>query len=742
MSIRDAILADLTPEQREAVTHRDGPLLVVAGAGSGKTRVITRRVAHLALLGVRPWRILAVTFTNKAAGEMRERIEQMAGARGVWVSTFHALCAAMLRTSAETIGLSRSFTIYDRDDQLKVVAEALKRLEFDRLDLPPGSALQAISNAKTRLESPEQLARSATNWRDERLAKVYAQYQKLLDHHAALDFDDLLMRVALLLQGDESFRQRWQSRFEYLLVDEYQDTNHAQYLIARELAAPHRNLCATGDPDQAIYSWRGATIRNILDFRRDYPDAKVVKLERNYRSTKVILRAADSLITRNLQRHERSLWTENAEGVPVRLLLADDAEEEAAQVVSVLRSLREAGRPWRDFAIFYRTNAQSRSFEETMRHAIPHRLVGAVQFYGRQEVKDVVAYLRVCLNERDELSLQRIINTPPRGIGDRTVKCIREWAVQNDVPLRAALGRAEEVPGLTTRAKNAVRAFADLLDAVRLVPTRPVREFCEHVLRASGYQAWLELPENKERLENVDEFLAKAARFDQENPEADLSAFMQEIALVSDVDNLDRTSDAVTLMTLHAAKGLEFPVVFLTGLEEGLLPHHNSLNSESEVEEERRLCYVGMTRAQEELVLSAARWRIQGGQGAEREPSRFLHEIGSDVLDEGGRDALAALATQSEWGGSTPGAQGVPGASRLQSRPLAWKTEPREPEAAAAAPSARDRLKVGDRVHHPQFGEGRIVALQSSDKLTLATVAMAGGGKRVFALEYAKLEKL
>ena len=731
------ILADLTPEQCEAVTHHDGPLLVVAGAGSGKTRVITRRVAHLALSGVPAHRLLAVTFTNKAADEMRERIEQLAGTHGAWVSTFHSLCASMLRISADQVGISRDFTIYDRDDQLAAVGEALKLLDLGKEQLPPASVLQTISNAKTRLESPKQFEKRATGWRDELLAKVYAKYQEILDRNAALDFDDLLMRAALLLQHHDAFRERWQKRFQYVLIDEYQDTNQAQYLIARELVAAHRNLCATGDPDQAIYSWRGATIRNILEFKRDYPDAHVVMLERNYRSTKTILRAADSLIVHNRQRHERGLWTENDEGVPVSFLLGADAEDEAAQVVHAIRQRHQTGHPWRDMAIFYRTNAQSRSFEETMRHAIPHRLIGAVQFYGRQEIKDLVAYLRACVNERDDLSLARVINVPARGIGDRTVARLKQWAAEQGISLRAALPRVEEIADLPTRAKNAVKAFADLFDAFLLTPKTPVFAFCESLLQASGYQAWLEQAENKERLENVTEFLAKAAKFDEDEPEGDLATFMQGVALVSDVDNLDRSADAVTLMTLHAAKGLEFPIVFLTGLEENLLPHYNAMQSPEQVEEERRLCYVGMTRAKQELVLSAAQWRAQGGSNWEREPSRFIFELHADVLDKAGRRALATL--------------GGPGKGHdiedEEEAPLpAERLRPRKPRAAPAS-SKRPRtegggLAVGDRVRHPQFGEGRIVALQRSEKLTLATVAMKGGGKRVFALEYVQVEKL
>jgi len=730
----EKLLADLTPQQREAVTHVEGPLLVVAGAGSGKTRVITRRVAYLALRGVPPHRLLAVTFTNKAADEMRGRIEQLAGTRGAWVSTFHSLCASMLRISADSIGLSRDFTIYDRDDQLKAVQQCLKEMEADTSMLQPAGVLQAISNAKTRLESPEQFAAAVTGLRDELIAKAYAKYQALLARNAALDFDDLLLRVALLLQGDEAFRDRWQRRFDFVLIDEYQDTNRAQYLIARELAARHRNLCATGDPDQAIYTWRGASIRNILEFTRDYPDARVVKLERNYRSTKAILRAADSLIVHNALRHERGLWTENPEGLPVRFLWADDADQEAQMVVQSIAASHAKGRRWRDFAVFYRTNAQSRSLEEAMRHRIPHRLIGAVQFYGRQEIKDLVAYLRVCVNELDDLSLERILNVPVRGIGDRTADRLRAWAAANGLSLRAAVAAADQAPDLGAKAKGAVKAFSDLLDAFRAAPKSPVGAFCRHVLDKSGYQDWLERPENEERKENVNEFLAKADKFDLEHPGGELAEFMQEVALVSDVDNLDPTADAVSLMTLHAAKGLEFPVVFLTGAEEGLLPHINALRNEEGIEEERRLCYVGMTRAKEELIITASAWRAQGGSMAEREPSRFLFEVRRDVFDNAGQRALASLgpdATLDAW-------------DDAESKPLRSAPGEARPRKHGPPPPPRrpGGLAVGDRVRHPQLGDGWVLAIQRADKLTVVTVAMASGGKRLFALEYVALEKL
>ena len=584
------ILAGLTEPQREAVTHIEGPLLVIAGAGSGKTRVITRRVAYLASQGVPPRRILAVTFTNKAAGEMRERIEQLCGTKGAWVSTFHSLCARMLRISAEAAGLEPNFTIYDRADQLTAVRDALRRLEIDQADIRPASALQTISNAKTKLLSPSQYAAAVGGFREERLAKTYRLYQEILDANAALDFDDLLMRVARLLESDEASLDRWQRRFDFLLIDEYQDTNRAQYRIAARLAGRHQNLCATGDPDQSIYGWRGADIQNILDFEKDFPSARVVRLEQNYRSTKRILQAADTLIAKNALRIERSLWTENEQGVPVRFLHLADADEEADRIVGEIRRRGVDGRGWGEIAVFYRTNAQSRRLEEALvLDSLPYRLVGAVEFYGRQEIKDLLAYLRSCVNVRDSLSLERVINTPSRGIGARTIERLKQWASESGRPLSAAVASVEEIPTLSSRAKKAVRAFADVIEGLRKGADGPVGELCRRVLDETGYAVWLKSPDNEERRENVAELLNKADDFDATNPGAGLGGFLTEVSLVSDVDNLDGAAEAVTLMTLHAAKGLEFPVVFLTGVEEGLLPHTNSMGSDAEIEEERRL---------------------------------------------------------------------------------------------------------------------------------------------------------
>ena len=765
MTASHPILDGLTEPQRQAVTHMEGPLLVVAGAGSGKTRVITRRVAHLVSQGVRPHRILAVTFTNKAAGEMRERIEALAGSGGVWVSTFHSLCAAMLRISADQLGLVAGFSIYDRDDQLRAVKLAMRHHGISTTTLRPASVLNKISNAKNQLLSPSEYQATVAGYSDELAAKVYKSYQEVLDANGAMDFDDLLMVVAQRLASDAAFRERWQQRFDYVLIDEYQDTNRAQYLIAGRLSAGHGNLCATGDADQAIYGWRGADIRNILDFKKDFPDAEVVKLEQNYRSTQVILDAANSLIQRNSQRHERGLWTENPRGEPVRFHLADDADDEADFIVTTVQAAVTGGRRLRDFAIFYRTNAQSRAMEEALvRASVPHRLVGAIEFYARQEIKDLLAFLRVVANERDGLSLLRIVNTPTRGLGAKTIGHLRERAEEQGIPLGDALAQADQVDALGPRARNAAAAFAAVVAELRAAAELPVAELCHLVLETTGYAKWLEKPDNEERRENISEFLRKAADYEAKNPEGTLATFLQEIALVSDVDNLDATADAITLMTLHAAKGLEFPVVFITGMEEGLLPHSNSIRIEesffgedrTKVEEERRLCYVGMTRAQQELVLTAAADRMQFNGPSVRQPSRFLTELSADVFDDASRRLLADAAEAMESASfdpyDSPSTWRKPKRKRKAPAPsFNWDAGERIVESLPANGDAEEEdepapdvshFTVGDTVRHAKYGDGQILAIQRSGNLTLATLGLRAGGKRVFALEVAPLVKL
>ncbi len=680
------------------------------------------------------------------------------------MSTFHSLCASLLRFSADQIGLNRNFSIYDRDDQLRVVKAAMKRLEISTTEFRPSTALNKISNAKNRLWHPADFAAQAVSFRDEQAASIYKHYQEALESNAAMDFDDLLLVAARLLEDDERFRSRWQARFDYLLIDEYQDTNRAQYLIAQRLAAEHRNLCATGDADQAIYGWRGADIRNILDFQKDYPDARVVKLEQNYRSTQIILDAANSLIARNAQRHARDLWTEKDGGVPVAFHFAPNADAEADDVLTAIRQRVKQGRTLGHFAIFYRTNAQSRAFEEAFRRAnMPHRLVGAVAFYSRQEIKDVLAFLRAVVNPRDDLSLERIINTPSRGIGKTTVQRLKAWAAEQGIPLSGAIAQAADCPELGTRAVNAVSAFAEALEELRGDTELPVPEFCQLLLERTGYSAWLEKPENEERQENVQEFLAKATNYQDEAPEPSLENFLQEISLVCDVDNLEEGADAVTLMTLHAAKGLEFPVVFLTGLEEGLLPHANAVRTEDslwgedreKVEEERRLCYVGMTRAQDELILTAAQERTRYNRSDFSEPSRFLGEIADEVFDEESRAVLSDACTDAFALDAGPYAPVRP---QRPKRSIRRKTRPSPPgigsnedvrlvdsssdeETSAGTPSA-NHFAVGDWVRHAKYGLGRIESLKGSGKNTLATLSLNEGGKRIFALEHAPLEKL
>jgi len=728
MATTKVILSDLTTAQREAVTCTEGPLLVVAGPGSGKTRVITRRVAYLAARGVAPYRILAVTFTNKAAGEMRERIEALAGTSGAWVSTFHSLCAAMLRISAEQLGIPQNFSIYDRDDQLRLIRQVKKDLEPAGAELSPSDLLNHISRAKQRLETPQEFAASALSFKDEFVAKAYNLYQRRLEDNAAMDFDDLLMRVALFLGSNEDFRQRWQRRFRYILVDEYQDTNEAQDLIARTLAEQHRNICATGDPDQSIYGWRGASIHNILRFQEHYPDARVVHLEENYRSTATILRAADSLISHNNLRHERGLWTRNPRGTPIKVIEAPDADDEAEMVAKIIEErLADGARP-RDFAIFYRTNAQSRAFEIVFtRRNIPFRLVGAVQFCARREIKDLVAYLRFIVNERDDLSLARIINVPPRGIGATTLERLRKWAQAHRKHLWEAVLNAPQIEQLGTRAARALERFATLINSLRQMPRKPAAAICEKLLKASGYLDWMTQTGGPERKENIEEFLAWASGFDDEQPEGGLEGFLQQVGLVSDVDNLDPAADAVALMTLHAAKGLEFPVVFLTGLEDGLLPHANSSATPEGLEEERRLCFVGITRAKHLLFLTHAGSRQRGGSVEYALPSRFLLEIDPDTLD------APPPQTTVE-----PTPDDAPDHTYDEPPPEEFAV----PEPPPARRPRRLRLRTGDRIRHPHFGLGTVLAVQDFGRETFATISFDAGGKRILSLRHAPLERL
>jgi DNA helicase-2/ATP-dependent DNA helicase PcrA len=646
----DPILDPLNPRQREAVTHTEGPLLIVAGPGSGKTRVIAHRIAYLlAHRGVRPYRILAVTFTNKAAREMRERVLALVGesaGQEMAIGTFHSLCARILRVDGHHIGVPRDFVIYDEEDQVGAVRQALAELDLDAKSNPPGAILSLISRAKAELRTPQAMAALAQNYFQEVAARVYAVYQRILEENAALDFDDLLNRTVQLFREHEAVRAKYAERFLYQHIDEFQDTNVAQYALAKLLCQPHRNLCVVGDPDQSIYTWRAADIRNILSFEHDFPEAKVVFLEQNYRSTQAILDCALHVIAKNRQRKEKGLWTENGPGLPALVYEAFDEVEEASFVAAEVERLAREGRPYRHFAVMYRTNAQSRPLEEAfLRRGIPYRLVGGVRFYERREVKDLLAYLRLVQNPFDSVALLRVLNVPPRGIGERTAQELQHWARELGVPLYAALQllaeqerdsptqetQAAPRPGFQRRTAGALLRFLGLLNQLMArAPQLSLSQLLDAVIEATDYRTYvLAEQRGEERWENVEELRSVAATYDELRPQDALSALLEDVALVTEVDRYDESANAVTLITLHAAKGLEFPVVFMVGLEEGLLPHIRSFEDPGQMEEERRLCYVGMTRAKELLYLVRAFRRTRGGP---HPPSRFLADIPPHLL--------------------------------------------------------------------------------------------------------------
>lgn len=738
------ILDDLTPAQREAVTHVDGPLLVLAGAGSGKTRVITRRVAYLIAKGVRPHQVLAITFTNKAAGEMRERVDALVpGARRPMVRTFHSFCARMLREYADLVGLDPSYTIYDMGDQRAALKQALAELNLDPTHFSPDRILAEISRAKNRLERAREYARrTAGDWAGKRIARVFEAYERILAENRALDFDDLLLEMALGLRSSEEFRHRLQDRFRYILIDEYQDTNHAQYVLARDLAGPRRNLCATGDPDQSIYGWRGAELSNILDFEEDFPDAKVVRLERNYRSTKTILAAASGLIAHNVGRKEKALYTENPGGVPVAVVQTDDEEAEARSIVARIVRLHDEGRAYGDAAVFVRTGAQTRALEDAFRQArppVPYEIVRGSSFYDRKEVRDVVAYLQVLHNPRDEVNLRRIINTPSRGIGKKTVEVLEAWADREGIGLLEATRHAADIEDLGSRARGAVNRFAGLMGKLAETPPDRVAPLVERVVEETGYARSLKKDDNAaERRANLDELITLAARFDQERAESPvegeaeappeeahgrppLEAFLETVNLSSEQDAYDEAADRVPLMTLHAAKGLEFPAVFVAGCEDHLLPHAGRSDEPADVEEERRLLFVGMTRAQEVLTLAWARYRRIRGRLERCVPSRFLAELPAEPV-----------RTEDERTGTFPErAAGRPGYRRPGAeRPV----RPKRDEATG--------LSTGELVRHKTYGLGRVRRFETQGGRRVVRVRFNTAGEKLLDPEYARLERV
>jgi DNA helicase-2/ATP-dependent DNA helicase PcrA len=797
------ILTRLNPPQREAVSHLSGPLLILAGAGSGKTRVLAHRVAYLIATSYKPWQILAVTFTNKAAGEMRERIAGLIGpeaAREAAIGTFHSICARILRRDGNVIGLSRSFTIYDRGDQVALAKTVLRALDLDDKRFSPAGLLAWVGQRKDELADVATARRQAANFYDETAARFYDAYQRQLADDDAVDFDDLLMRVVELFEAHPDVLAKYQQRWQQIMVDEYQDTNRAQYLICRHLAAKHHNLAVVGDDDQSIYSWRGADLRNILDFETDYPDTKIVKLEQNYRSTQIILDAAHAVVSRNAGRKDKKLWTDRGTGTQIALFDAYNEYEEAEFVARQVERLVGGNRRslgsiltrraddedgalrYGDLAVTYRINAQSRVIEESfMRFGIPYQLVGGVRFYERREVKDALAYVRLARNSADRVALERIINVPARGIGAKTLEELRAWAAAREATLWEAVEHAGENPNLAARSRTQLGVFAELMRGLMaMAQTAPPSEVVDAATERSGLRDVLldGTDEGEERWANVTEVRNHAAEFDEIAAPEGLARFLEEVALVSDQDELEDVPDRVTLITLHAAKGLEFPVVFIVGLEEGLLPHRRALEDERELEEERRLAYVGMTRAKDRLYLTHAHHRSTYGVGAVSESSRFLAELPEELI--AAERAVGQFRRGGQWPrGTDDAAAWLPSGYRSPRgrvgetlRPIQLPDMTGQPAPVGASlDAARDKVasttygggggvdlgqgtfvsgareasapsaswSPGDRVRHRRYGSGTVVSSQLVKGEEEVTVNFDEHGEKYLIAAYAGL---
>ncbi len=732
------LLDGLNPPQREAVLHEGSPLLVVAGAGSGKTRVLTRRIAYL--LGARdvhPGSVLAITFTNKAAAEMRERVAELVGPRGrhMWVSTFHSACVRILRREITRFGMKSSFSIYDAADSQRLMTMVVRELDLDPKRYPPRAFSVQVSNLKNELVDYETFSARASNDTERMLAEAYTRYQARLTQAGALDFDDLIMTTVHLMQAFPDVAEHYRRRFEHVLVDEYQDTNHAQYVLVRELVGASGELCVVGDADQSIYAFRGATIRNILQFERDFPNARTVLLEQNYRSTQTILSAANAVIAKNPKRPEKRLWTDSGDGERIVGYVADDEHAEAQFVADEVDRLTDAGlaRPC-DVAVFYRTNAQSRVFEEVfIRTGLPYKVVGGVRFYERREVRDGLAYLRAIGNPDDTVSLRRILNTPRRGIGDRAQAQLDAYAERERISFVDAMRRVEKVPAMATRSVNAVEGFTSMFDAwvASAEAGTPPAELLSDVLERTGYLAELTEssdPQDATRAENLRELIAVATEFSEVRPDGTLTEFLEQVSLVADADEIPDDEDGggvVTLMTLHTAKGLEFPAVMLTGMENGVFPHQRSLDDPKEQQEERRLAYVGITRARERLYLTRAAVRTSWGAPQYNPPSQFLDEIPAELVTWQ-RTGEEAAASQTSWRSaarSSAQATGRSASGRGNAKPV-------------------PNLNVGDKVTHDAFGLGTVVSTRGGGSDLQVSVDFGSSGMKTLLVRYAPLEKL
>lgn len=742
------LLDGLNTEQKEAVLYGDGPLLILAGAGSGKTRVLTHRIAHLICeRGVDPWSILALTFTNKAAREMKERVERLLGddAREIWVSTFHSTCIRMLRRDIEKVGYSRDFVIYDTTDQQTVIKDCLKELNLSDKNFPPKQILEIIGRAKDEMIEPEAYSRIyANDYRLGKVSQIYQMYQRKLKNNNAVDFDDIILLTIRMLLENPPVLEFYQRKFRYILVDEYQDTNTAQYSLISLLAQRHRNLCVVGDDDQSIYGWRGANIRNILDFEKEFTTCKVVKLEQNYRSTKTILDAANQVIRNNVGRKNKKLWTQNEQGSPITLHKGNNEHEEALFVTGEIKQRCSAqGKRYRDFAVLYRVNAQSRVMEEMLiKEGIPYKIVGGLRFYDRKEIKDIVAYLRIIQNPADNISLKRIINVPKRGIGDATVAAAEAIANERECSVFSIISSADEIPELR-RAASKLSGFVGMISRFRILRDgMKVSELITEVIEQSGILRELELEDTVEaqsRIENIKELISVALEFEQKSEDKSLSGFLENISLVADIDTVEEEADHVILMTLHSAKGLEFPVVFIMGMEEGIFPGNRSMGSDTEMEEERRLCYVGITRAREHLYLTYTTYRTLFGNTTYNPPSRFLREIPEELVDRTDRQRPARPAATPAAGGEArrPASDG--------SAP--WKTFsfdkfPSSAGQGTVKQSASTDFSVGDHVSHKKFGNGVITKMEKENEDYKIEILFERVGMKRLMAAFANLTKL
>ena len=727
----NSLLTGLNKEQQQAVQHTEGPLLILAGAGSGKTKVLTVRIAHLLAQGVNPYEILAITFTNKAAKEMKSRVEGLVGdvANRIWLSTFHSFCAKFLRFELDNfLGYNSNFTIYDTSDSQAVIKAALKALNLDDKYYPVGAMIGAISDAKNKLLFASDFRKQARDFYQQKVADVYEYYERELRKNNALDFDDLLLVAVKLLQSNEAVLDKYSKRFRYVMIDEYQDTNHAQYLLAKLLASHWKNIAVVGDADQSIYAWRGADIQNILDFEKDYPNCTSIKLEQNYRSTKIILDAANAVIENNEGRPKKNLWTDKTEGAKIQHFTAQSEHEEAAFIGDTIAKKHDIhGVPYGDMAILYRTNAQSRVLEEALiKRALPYTMVGGTKFYDRKEIKDVLAYLRVLYNPFDDLSLLRIINVPKRSIGATTVAKLQDYARSNATSLFMTLTQLHLVDTIKGKTKEKLEEFGILIfTLVAEMEDKTVLDILESILDRTGYLAQLEEstdPQDQARAENIGELLSVAKDFQDTNPTGTVEDFLEQVALVNDVDSFEQEESKVTLMTLHAAKGLEFPIVFLGGLEEGLFPHSRTLMNPEEIEEERRLAYVGITRAEKELYISNATTRTVFGRTSSYLPSRFIDEIPEELVD--GLRAKRKVPDDIK--------RHVPQHMSVTSRPV-------------TKPIVRNEViadwKVGDTAIHSKWGNGKVINVAGEGAGMKLTIEFPTQGVRVVMAKFAPVKK-